>query len=242
MLFNPNKIRLNTLDIILPAYNPVSDWEKTVLERFNALNAELKDYSLNLIIVDDGSAESLQPKINFLQQNIKNLSFLKHKKNRGKGAALRTGVHIAKSEIILYTDIDFPYTLESMKQIIKNVQETDCSIAVGKRNKTYYESIPKNRAWISSILKTTIKTVLRLPAYDTQCGLKAFQKDIQPIFLETKTNRFLVDLEFLRKVNRLKHIKVNPVLVDLRKGIQLSEVSLKLLVNESWSFAKILFS
>jgi len=184
----------------------------------------------------------MQDQVSLMDLKPNKIELLTHSINKGKGAALRTGVKKAQSDIILYTDIDFPYTISSMLDIISHVQDSEHAIAIGKRNKTYYNNIPKKRAWISSLLKSTIRTVLRLPAYDTQCGLKAFQKDIKEIFLATKTDRFLVDLEFLRIVNRINNIKVKAVPVNLREGIQLSEVSFKLLLNESWSFLKILFN
>jgi len=232
---------LKKIDIILPAYNPTSHWPDTIVLHFQKLEDALKAHSISLIIVDDGSHKPMAESVNTLNQKIGNITLLTHKKNKGKGAALRTGIAAAKSDIILFTDIDFPYTTASVVNIVKALEEKQNTIAIGKRNNTYYDNIPRKRAWISRVLKTTIKTVLRLPAYDTQCGLKAFRKEVKDLFLSTKTNRYLVDLEFLRLANRRKEIKITPVLVDLREGIELSEVSAKLLLNESWSFVKILF-
>lgn len=217
-------------------------WEQVVIDKFTELEKSLAAYKLNLIIVDDGSKESMKPKADNIHTQIQDFQLITHRKNLGKGAALRTGVTAADSDIILYTDIDFPYTKQSVIDIIATLEGGTHPIAIGKRNETYYDNIPKKRAWISRMLKTTIKTLLRLPAYDTQCGLKAFRHGVKEVFLKTKTDRYLVDLEFLRIANRDKKLKVKPVQVDLREGIELSEVSTKLLMDESWSFVKILFS
>ncbi len=211
------------------------------MEKYSSLEQALDSYQIHLIIVDDGSRVNMKKGAQVLQKNVEHFTLLTHPENKGKGAALRTGIATAQSDVILFTDIDFPYTQASVLNIIKALDNPKTTIAIGKRNATYYDNIPKKRAWISRLLKSTIRSVLRLPAYDTQCGLKAFKQEAKETFLATRTNRYLVDLEFLRLADRNKEMSVTPVLVDLREGIILSEVSAKLLLNEFWSFIKILF-
>jgi glycosyltransferase involved in cell wall biosynthesis len=164
------------LDIVLPCYNPLLDWEKRIVDTVKTLEKRLNGVEVFLYIVNDGSAQNIQPEaIAYIQHHISNFQFITYTTNRGKGYALRQGVAATKNDICIYTDIDFPYEVESFLVIFETLKK-DADIAIGVRETKYYQHVPKVRVWISKTLKWMIRNFLRLPVSDTQCGLKGLIK------------------------------------------------------------------
>lgn len=180
-------------------------------------------------MVDDGSTTDITA-IKDVALEIDNAQLILQKPNKGKGAALRTGMASANGEIILYTDTDFPYSTESMMKIIDALKQ-ESQMSIGVRPSSYFQQIPLKRKLISNVLKMMNSLFMSLPTSDTQAGLKAFKKELLPLFLSTITNGFLFDLEFLQKVKK-QNVKCALVEIELRDGIELSEVKLGSLWNE----------
>jgi hypothetical protein len=83
-----------------------------------------------------------------------------------------------------------------------------------------------------------LRHVLRQPIDDSQCGLKAFDNAGKAVFLETRIDRFLFDLEFLMLANG--RVRVTPVQVQLRDGVVFSQVGWKILAAEGKNFLRLL--
>lgn len=167
---------------------------------------------------------------------------MSYKENKGKGYALKHGVQQSKSDYLLYTDHDFPYTYGSMVELIELLtSDEDRKVVIGHRGKQYYKNKPLLRIKVSHYLKTLNRFILQLNTDDTQCGLKAFRKSIKPVFLEAKTNRFLIDIEFLRRLRR-KKIIVHVVDVKVRDNIIMSNVGFKTILHELFSYIRILLT
>jgi len=224
------------LSIILPCYNPTGDWLGNVLSAYSNIKAEIN--AVELLIVNDGSTKNSP--LGFKEQlEAENIKFISYEENRGKGYALREGVKHAKGELIIYTDIDFPYTHESFLAIYRSLSG-DADVAVGIRGEEYYKHLPKARVYISKTLRFFIKTLLRIPTDDTQCGLKGFKQQGKAIFLKTEIDRYLFDLEFVFLAAREK-LNLKTVEVTLREQVVLSSMSTQTLLLESWNFIRVLW-
>ncbi|MGB0864329.1 MAG: glycosyltransferase [Saprospiraceae bacterium] len=229
------------LDIVLPCYNPLPDWEKRIINAMNTLKSALPDVELYLYIVNDGSSQKVEPTLIWaLKDVIRNFQFIEYKKNRGKGYALRQGVAETKNDLCIYTDIDFPYEMESFLRIYEDLKKGS-DVSIGVRSEVYYESVPKVRIWISKTLKFFVRNLLSLPVTDTQCGLKGFNKKGKVLFLQTTIDRYLFDLEFVFNTAKQKALKLHPVTVELRPGIVFTNMNFKVLFQEGRSFLKIFF-
>jgi len=230
----PSLPNINSLSIILPCYKPGIDWQATVINSIN----KLTDINLTeLIIVNDGmSTFSANGISEFLEISIP-VKIISNTVNMGKGYALRKGVNAAQGALIIYTDIDFPYTEESFRNIYAELLK-GADVAIGVRNKDYYTHLPKARIYISKLLRYVIRTFLRIPTDDTQCGLKGFNQNGKKVFLETTIDRYLFDLEFIFLSAR-KKLKLQTVEVELRPEIVLSKMNWKVLMQEFGNFLKI---
>jgi glycosyltransferase involved in cell wall biosynthesis len=226
------------LSIVLPCYNPLNNWLDTVAKYY----AEVLQVEPNteLIIVNDGStkevnAETVKQKLSAFS----NVRYISYAANFGKGHALRRGVMETKGSLIIFTDIDFPYTTESFKTIYK-VLTDGADVAIGIRNREYYTHLPKARVYISKFLRFLIRKTLRIPTDDTQCGLKGFNLVGRQIFLVTSIQRYLFDLEFIYLAARAK-LNIQTRTVNLRDDVQLSHMNWKVLLQEGGNFLKIFF-
>lgn len=231
-----------SLDVVLPCNNPGLDWEKKALFHYQQLRTNInKNVEINVFIVDDGSCNGIDStQIDFLKKNIPCFKFITYNKNLGKGYALRTAVKQTTSQIIIYTDIDFPYRMENITEIYKLLSEDKVDIAVGVRNGNYYKKLPLTRVIISLALKIINFIVFpRLVVKDTQSGLKGFNTKGKEVFLKTKINSFLFDLEFLVLASRKKDLNISWITVEAREDITFSTIKWKTIKTELINFAYI---
>ena len=232
----------DTLDIIIPLYNPKASWAEDLVRQLQVLEERIKSrIDSRVIIVDDGSTLNLDDGKAYLKANLSKLTLLGYPENKGKGYALRTGVKASTANLLMYTDHDIPYTYGSMEEIIDTLSRNDHTTVIGHRDSSYYQDLPFFRVKLSHYLKTINRFILGLNTDDTQCGLKGFRKRVKPIFLETKTNRFMIDIEFLRRLKRA-NISVAVIDVKSRENVIMSTLGLRTIASELYDYAKIFFT
>ncbi|MCG8576979.1 MAG: glycosyltransferase [Flavobacteriales bacterium] len=195
---------------------------------------------VSLIVVNDGSTKNVEERhISYIEKNLPTALMMSYEENRGKGYALRKGVKEAKSDLIIYTDIDFPYQEKSLIAVYESLSQ-GFDVVLGHRGNDYYTNTPTGRKNISKFLRWTLKTFLRLPTDDSQCGIKAFNQRGAAVFTDTRIDRFLFDLEFIKLASRRK-MKIEKVEVELKPNVIFSKVNMGILMRESLNFVKVLF-
>lgn len=230
------------LAIIIPVYNPPKKWAAHLLEQVNEFLKLTMENNVQLVIVNDGSVNThFKDEINTIVQNYTAVVVVEFKKNSGKGFALRQGVSAINAPFYIVTDVDFPYTTESMIAVYKELQTGNYDIAAGNRNRDYYNRIDGFRKNLSLLLRYFIRKRLQLITDDTQCGLKGFNEAGKQLFLQTTINRYLYDLEFMVKAGNSKAIRLKSVPVFLRTGIVLRSMPFPVLLHETGNFLSILF-
>ena len=114
------------LSVVIPCFNE----EKTVANLIN----EVKKSGINdleIIIVDDGSTDGT---INILREiKEENIRVFYHDRNRGKGAALRTGFRNANGDICIVQDADLEYDPKEYKLVIEPILEDKADVVFGSR-------------------------------------------------------------------------------------------------------------
>jgi dolichol-phosphate mannosyltransferase len=116
------------LSIIIPVYNE----EKTVvtlLKKIIRLN--IHDVEKEVIVVDDGSTDSSPLVIS----KLSGFKFFRHKRNIGKGAAVRTGLRHASGEYIIIQDADLEYDPHDIAKLIVPIKEKKVEVVYGTRLK-----------------------------------------------------------------------------------------------------------
>ena len=178
-------------------------------------------------------------KIEEIKNALSNFSYLSYSKNRGKGFATRVGVKSSKAAFTIYTDIDFPYRNEDLAKVYHSLLAGN-DLVLAKRGQQYYQHISKRRTWISQQFKSLVKVLFRIPTTDTQAGLKGLSSNGRSILLQTTVDRYLFDLELV-KLSAKEGLKIVEVPVELKEGVELSDVSYRILFTELLNLIKILF-
>ena len=231
--------RMNRLDIVLPVYNPLPGWEETVIARTGSLRRALPARTINLIVVNDGTPGlGTSPAWQRLAAAEPSALMTGYSDNRGKGFALRFGVRQATGDIILYTDIDWPYTEDSMLCVI-DALDRGADAVIGIRDAGYYRHLPAARRLISKSLRWFNGMLLRLKVNDTQAGLKGFRRPLARVFTETTIDRYLFDLEFVFRLSRMNGIRIEACPIELRPGISFSTMNRSILWQEARTFIRI---
>lgn len=229
----------NTLLIVIPFYNPYPGWENLLIERLkNFLNYN-NTYSYKLCLVNDSTIDNITNEIEQIKSQLPiEVLYLKNHKNKGKGYSVRRAVAEIEADFYLYTDIDIPYTVDSMIAIVNQLNSND--VVIGVRDQEYYKNTPKSRTLVSKLLRWFLMGFLSLPVTDTQCGLKSFNTNGKKIFLKTGINRFLFDMEFIALIAKNKNVNLKTVDVSLRNDIVFSKLSFKIILNEFLNLQKII--
>lgn len=232
------------LDLIVPLYNPSNGWEKKFAGKFTQLVERYfqgDNELINLVLVNDGSPRNVTEKeIGFLRALIPHLEYVSYTQNQGKGHALRKGVEKAVTDYCIYSDYDFPFGLEIVQSIYQELQNgTD--IVTGRRiGGNYFNSLPFKRQIISRGLVIFNRYILGLPVYDTQAGIKGFDKYGRATFLETTINRFLFDMEFILISSRVEGMTIKELPVSITNETVLSNFGFSVVRQEMTNLMKIL--
>ncbi|MAM35225.1 MAG: hypothetical protein CMH28_09140 [Micavibrio sp.] len=227
-----------TLNLVVPCYNPLPGWQKNLITCFNAFQESIQ-LPVHLILVNDGSVKGVSEiHIDEIKGAITSFTYHTYKQNRGKGFALREGLKKATSDWALTTDIDFPYENESMVRLAKQL-ENKGGLVLGHRKRNYYQKVPLFRKMLSVSFRVALKTFLRLHVDDTQCGLKGMGREAINVFLKTDVDGYLYDLQLVTLAQK-ENVSINRVEVQLKSGIEFTNMKVSVLLKELGNFLKIL--
>jgi len=117
------------LSIIIPVFNEEQTIKK-LLEKIFQVPLELEK---EIIVINDGSTDKSEEILEGLKKGSK-FVLLAHQKNRGKGAAIKTGLKSATGDLILVQDADLEYDPNDYLKLIAPFLEKGASVVYGSRN------------------------------------------------------------------------------------------------------------
>jgi len=192
---------MTELSVIIPVYNEEKRIGSTLPKIFHYLNKKNIDYEI--IVVDDGSTDQTIP----IVENFPKCNLLRHEKNMGKGATVRTGIKYASGEFILFTDADNSTPIEELDKFWNKRHHYD--ILIGSRHIKGSDirlKQPWHRQIVTYLGNILIQLVLWIRIKDTQCGFKFFKKNIaKDLFSLQKINRWGFDMELLYIAKKKKY-------------------------------------
>jgi len=225
--------------IVLPLYNPSGTWVEQFLKNTTHLQELIpSNCSVQYIIVYDGNPGSdIYQSLGRILDACPNSRLVCYSSNMGKGYALRQGVRLAETPYVLVTDFDFPYKKENIVSLMKALISGH-DVVAGKRSDDYFRSLPFKRKIISRLCVKLQRTFLDLPLYDTQSGIKGFNRKGMGVFLETTVNRFLVDTEFILRAHN-KGLSIRQLPIELETGVTFSNFGVRVIRTEMNNFLKL---
>jgi Glycosyl transferase family 2 len=235
-------VKLKTdLTVILPIYNPPAGWENKIDSSIEKLLSMSKDVSIKFHLINDGSSVCLEDGFNLLRTAYDNVEITSYPVNKGKGFALKTGLNGSDSEHYIYTDWDFPFGEKALFNVYDLLKQSKSDLVIGVRSKDYYSALPFSRRLLSRGLRFTNFFLLNFKAIDTQAGIKGLNNDARHIFVNTKTNGFIFELEFIRACFR-KKMSMSYLNVSPRHDISFNNISTKTIARELNFLFKLIFS
>lgn len=118
-----------TLSIIVPCFNEEENVGLLIEAVFKMLSADSR--FIELILIDDGSRDRTAEIVQGMAAYEPRLRLVAHTRNRGLGAAIRTGLETATGDYVLYTDADLPFDLSQISRLL--MQASADQLVIGYR-------------------------------------------------------------------------------------------------------------
>ena len=222
------------VSVVLPAYQAAHLVGAAVTEIGAALRrTEALDGRLEIVVVDDGSSDGTAEAARRAGADV----VVSSEANRGKGAAVRTGMLAASGRLRLFTDVDLAYPPGQLNSLI-DALERGADVALGNRRHAEALTISPaspTRALASRMFNVFTRLVLLRRYRDTQCGFKGFTAEAaQRIFSRSVIDGFAFDVEVLYLVEHLELRAAEvPVAVDHSADttVRLAAQSLKVVAD-----------
>jgi len=186
--------------VTIPCYNEETRIAQTIGATLEYLATESPE--AELIVVNDGSTDSTSRIVrNALTGARVQTQILENFPNRGKGAAVRTGLLAATRPIGLFFDADLSTPLSEIPKVIEPIASGSVDVAFGSRaldRKLIGIHQPWRREQAGRVFNYIVRIATGMPFWDTQCGFKAFRLHIcRPILEKAHTIGFAFDVELL---------------------------------------------
>jgi glycosyltransferase involved in cell wall biosynthesis len=223
------------VSVIIPAYNE----EKGV----PSVVKELPDVVDEIIVVDDGSTDRTYEVAEGLEVRV-----LRHDKNMGKVAAIRTGLENAEGDFVILTDADFTYPSENIVPLLEEL-ESGADLVIGSRFMKKIENMPLLNRFGNKILSLVATFVSGSRITDSQSGFRGFRRGfVDKVEVSARSLEF--ETEMTVKAAKLGYSVVE-IPIEYRKRIGVSKLSpfkdgykmffaiLSIMYNETSSLAKM---
>jgi glycosyltransferase involved in cell wall biosynthesis len=185
------------LSVVMPVYNERRTLEE-IVRRVQAVDLEKE-----IVAVDDRSTDESFEILTRLAGKYPNLRVLRHDVNRGKGAAIRTGLEQAKGDVVLIQDADLEYDSREYFHLVAPILDGRADVVFGSRFLGGPHRVHLFFHYVANRFLTFVSNCFtNLNLTDMETCYKVFRRDVATR-LNLKTNRFGVEPEITAKVARM---------------------------------------
>jgi len=190
-----------TLSLIVPCYNEARTIETCIEKIMDTFQGQ--SFSLEVVVVDDASTDGSWQILEKINQKHSEIRIIKHEKNRGKGAALRTGFIHATGDFVGIQDADAEYDTRDYLNMLKPLVDNRADVVYGSR---YLRPDTRRvlyfwHTWMNKTLTSISNMFTNLDITDMETCYKLFRREvIQKIAPDLKEERFGFEPEVTAKV------------------------------------------
>lgn len=192
-----NKLPKCHLSVVIPAYNEQNRLPTTLDAVLGWLAR--KDFSYEVLVVNDGSTDDMISTIKHKYANEDNLQVWSLPRNMGKGAAVREGMLLANGEYRVFMDADHQIRINELDAFMPLA--TSNRVIIGSKYAAAdigKNEIAASRMFVSRLGNLIIRFLLSMELKDTQCGFKLFPAEVaETVFRLQKLGGFAFDVEIL---------------------------------------------
>lgn len=186
------------LSVVIPAFNEEARIGPTLAATTEWLDGQGEDYEL--LVVDDGSRDATPEIVNAVGAANPRVRLIQLPQNRGKGAAVRTGVLASTGAEVLFSDADLATPIEELGKLRARLRE-GYDVAIGSRALPGSD-IRTRQHPLREAMGRTFNVIVRALVLggirDTQCGFKLFKGDAgRALFRNARVDGFAFDVEVL---------------------------------------------
>lgn len=190
---------MKKVSIVIPVFNE----ERTILETIQKVkNANTNGLGKEIIVVDDCSSDDTQK----ILQRIKGILVFRHRKNKGKGAAIRKGFREATGDIVIIQDADLEYDPSDYESLISPIISGHADVVYGSRflNNKPHRVLYFWHSVANKMLTQFSNALTNLNLSDMETGYKVFSKEVaKKITPKLVSERFGIEPEITAKVAKL---------------------------------------
>lgn len=189
--------QLSSLSIFFPFWNEEKNIEKVVLAAIPVAQKVAKKWEI--LIVEDGSSDNTLAVAQNLAKKHKNVRVIAHKKNRGYGAALKSGLTNAQYDFVVFTDGDAQFDFSEVTKYVEKMPDAD--LVIGNRMQRLDHPF---RHLLMNLLKIWDFVFFGFYFKDIDCGFKMFKKSAIKKILPLSSEGAMITTEILAKAIRAK--------------------------------------
>jgi glycosyltransferase involved in cell wall biosynthesis len=159
------------LSVVVPCFNEEGNIAR-VVRQASEVGGRIAS-ELEIIVVDDGSTDDTAGVLGLLQETLPELQIVAHHRNRGYGAAVRTGLDRARMDYVFLTDGDGQFDLDELPRAILLLSQHDVVVGYRSRRQDGLWRRLCGRAWTA-----LVNWIFGLRVRDANCAFKLVPKSL----------------------------------------------------------------